>query len=363
MGENESLAKRFEENRTRLKAIAYRMLGTLGEADDAVQEAWLRLSRSDTSKVENLGGWLTTVVARVSLDMLRSRSSRREEPLDQPGSEHAADPIENREGVEDPEYEALLTDSVGLALLVVLETLSPAERLALVLHDAFAVPFEEIVPIIERSPNAARKLASRARRRVRGTVALPAADLARQRKAVEAFLAAARGGDFDTLFSVLDPDVVLRADYGAAPAIAGRKVPGAMAVASEAVTFSGLADSNHAVRPVSINGAAGQLMFGGGETSSIMRFTVAGGKIVAIDLLAERLRRLVFPIPGDLRPAPRLHGVRHGPVVRHRGSWSVAQPRCQTSTPVPVARRIQSSLLPSPSAPGHRGANAGAFKW
>ena len=341
MGENEFLAKRFEENRTRLRAIAYRMLGTLGEADDAVQETWLRLSRSDTSNVENLGGWLTTVVGRVCLDMLRSRSSRREEPLDQPERERESDPIEGHEDADDPEHEALLADLVGLALLVVLETLSPAERLAFVLHDTFAVPFDEIAPIVGRSPDAARKLASRARRRVRGTATVPDADLARQREAVEAFLIAARDGDFDALLSVLDPDVVLRADYDAAPAIAGREVHGATVVAGEALTFSRLVGRNRVVRPVLVNGAVGQIAFRDGEPFPIVCFTVAGGRIVAIDLLADtkRLRQLVLSILGDLRPAPRLYGMRHGPVARHHYSWSVTQPRCQTSTPIPGARR------------------------
>ena len=203
MDERDDLADGFEANRPHLRAVAYRMLGSVNEADDAVQEAWLRLNRSDTSAIENLGGWLTTVVARVSLDMLRSRTSRREQPL----GTHVPQPIVSREDDVDPEQEALLADSVGLALLVVLETLSPAERLAFVLHDMFAVPFDEIAPIVGRSPTAARQLASRARRRVRGAVPAPDADRARQREVVDAFLAAARGGDFDALLAVLDPDV------------------------------------------------------------------------------------------------------------------------------------------------------------
>ena len=210
MDEHDWLAERFEAHRAHLRAVAYRMLGSLSEADDAVQEAWLRLSRSDTSVVENLGGWLTTVVARVCPDMLRSRKSRREEPLGAP----LADPIVSREDGTDPEHEALLADSVGLALLVVLETLAPAERLAFVLHDMFAVPFDEIAPIVGRSPAAARQLASRARRRVQGAAAVPDADLTRQREVVDAFLAASREGDFDALLALLDPDVVLRADAG-----------------------------------------------------------------------------------------------------------------------------------------------------
>src|SRR5215218_3638944 len=208
MEERDWLAERFEEHRTRLKAVAYRMLGSMSEADDAVQEAWLRLSRTDADEVENLGGWLTTVVARISLNMLRSRRSAREEPLNAYTPEPIVDPV----GGSDPEHEALLADAVGLALLVVLETLSPAERLAFVLHDMFAVPFDEIAPIVDRSPDATRQLASRARRRVRGETTVPDSDLQTQRAVLEAFRAAAREGDFDRLVAVLDPDVVLRAD-------------------------------------------------------------------------------------------------------------------------------------------------------
>ena len=213
MDEREWLAERFEEQRVHhLRAVAYRMLGSLSEADDAVQEAWLRLSRTDTSGVENLGGWLTTVVARVSLNMLRSRRTRREEPLDL----HMPEPIVDRADGTNPEHEALLADSVGLALLVVLETLSPAERLAFVLHDIFAVPFDEIAPIVDRSPGATRQLASRARRRVRGEHTVPDADLDTQREIVDAFFKAAREGDFEALLEMLDPDVVVRADLGPA---------------------------------------------------------------------------------------------------------------------------------------------------
>ena len=211
MDERDWLAERFEEHRSRLRAVAYRMLGSVSEADDAVQEAWLRLSRSDADEIENLGGWLTTVVGRVSLNMLRSRNSRREQPL----GVHVPEPIVDRADGTDPEHEALVADSVGLALLVVLETLSPAERLAFVLHDIFAVPFDEIAPIVDRSPEAARQLASRARRRVRAENTVPDADLDAQREVVDAFLAASRDGDFDRLVAVLDPDVVLRADLGA----------------------------------------------------------------------------------------------------------------------------------------------------
>src|SRR6266700_1133279 len=214
MDEHDWLAEQFEAERPHLRAVAYRMLGSLSEADDAVQESWLHLSRSNTSGVENLGGWLTTVVARVCLDLLRSRNSRREEPL----GAHVPDPLVSREGGIDPEHEALLADSVGLALLVVLETLAPAERLAFVLHDIFAMTFDEISPIVERSPTAARQLASRARRRVRGAATVKGADLTYQREVVDAFLAASRGGNFDALLALLDPDVVFRHDRTAVPA-------------------------------------------------------------------------------------------------------------------------------------------------
>src|SRR5438045_2108707 len=234
MDEHEWLAEQFEGYRTHLRAVAYRMLGSPSEADDAVQEAWLRLSRSDTNGVENLAGWLTTVVARVSLDMLRSRKSRREEPL----GDQIPEPTMSHAAAADPEHQALLADSVGLALLVVLETLAPAERVAFVLHDLFAVPFDEIAPIVGRSPAAARQLASRARRRVRGAAPVPEADLDRQQAVVDAFLAAAREGSFEALLAVLDPDVVLRADYGAVPAGGSKQVSGARAVAAQALIFS-----------------------------------------------------------------------------------------------------------------------------
>src|SRR5438067_1495687 len=227
MDEHDWLAERFEEHRPHLRAVAYRLLGSLSEAEDAVQDAWLRLSRSDTSGVENLGGWLTTVVGRVCLNMLQARTSRREEPL----GAHGSEPIVSREDGTDPEHEALLADAVGPALLVVLDTLAPAERVAFVLHDVFAVPFEEIAAIVGRSPAAARQLASRARRRVRGAATAPDADLTRQREVVDAFLAASRAGDFDALLAVLDPDVVLRADRAAVQAGAAREVRGAAAVA------------------------------------------------------------------------------------------------------------------------------------
>jgi RNA polymerase sigma factor (sigma-70 family) len=292
MDERDWLAKRFEENRTQLRAVAYRMLGSISEADDAVQEAWLRLSRSDSSGIENLGGWLTTVVARVCLDMLRSRRSRREDPLGEPRvGVHVPDPIVSRADGIDPEHEALLADSVGLALLVVLEMLSPAERLAFVLHDMFGVPFGEIAPIVGRSPLAARQLASRARRRVRGGAAGPEADLACQREAVDAFFAASRDGDFEALLAVLDPDVVLRIDGGAVRAGLSREVCGVRAVAEQTLTFSRLSPF---VRSALVNGAAGVVVAPRGRPFAVMGFTVRRGKIVEIDVLADpaRLRRL-----------------------------------------------------------------------
>ncbi len=298
MDEHDFLAEQFEENRTHLRAVAYRMLGSISEADDAVQEAWLRLSRSDTSGIENLGGWLTTVVSRVCLDMLRSRRSRREEPLSQPPGGRVPEPIASRGDGIDPEHEALLADSVGPALLVVLETLAPAERLAFVLHDMFSVPFEEIAPIVGRSSTTTRQLASRARRRVRGAANVPDADLTRQREAVDAFLVAARGGDFDALVAVLDPDVVLRADRGGVPAGASREVRGAQAVAEQALTFSQFAAF---ARPALVNGAAGVVVFERGRPFSIMGFTVRGRKIAEIDILAdpERLSQLDLAVLDD----------------------------------------------------------------
>src|SRR5918912_1076812 len=294
MDEHDWLAQRFEENRTHLRALAYRMLGSLSEADDAVQQAWLRVSRSTASGVENLGGWLTTVVARVCLDMLRSRKSRREEPL----GVRVPDPIVSRADGIDPEREALLADSVGLALLVILETLAPAERLAFVLHDMFAVPFDETAPIVGRSPTAARQLASRARRGVRGAAPVPDADLTRQREVVDAFLAASRDGDFDALLAVLDPDVVLRADSGAVPAGTSREVRGAAAVAEQALTFSRLA---RFAQPALVNGAAGLVTAPGGKPYAVMGFTVRRGKIVEIDILADpaRLRQLDLAVLDD----------------------------------------------------------------
>jgi RNA polymerase sigma factor (sigma-70 family) len=293
MDENDWLTERFEEQRAHLRAVAYRMLGSLSEADDAVQETWVRLNRADTSDVENLGGWLTTVVSRVCLNRLRSRSSRREEPLDV----YVPDPIVRREDDLDPEHQAELVDSVGLALLVVLETLAPAERLAFVLHDMFAVPFEEVATIVGRSPAAARQLASRARRRVRGATT-PDVDLARQRQVVDAFFAAARGGDFDALVAVLDPDVVLRSDGGVSRPSVSVVVQGAEAVASRALTFTRLSPF---VRPAVINGAAGVVVAPAGRPVSIMAFTVRGGRIVEIHSIAdpERLRQLDLPVLDD----------------------------------------------------------------
>jgi RNA polymerase sigma factor (sigma-70 family) len=291
MDDHDWLAGQFEANRTHLRAVAYRMLGSLSEADDAVQESWFHLSRSGTVGVDNLGGWLTTVVARVCLDMLRSRKSRREEPL----GAHVPEPFVSAEDGIDPEHEALLADSVGPALLVVLETLAPAERLAFVLHDMFAVPFDQIAPIVGRSPAAARQLASRARRRVQGADTVPEADLTRQREVVDAFLAASRGGDFDALLALLDPDVVLRADPAAVNAGASREVRGAPAVAG---TFSGRA---RFAQPALVDGAVGAVWAPGGRPRVVFGFTITGGKIVELDLVADpaRLSRLDLAVLDD----------------------------------------------------------------
>jgi RNA polymerase sigma-70 factor, ECF subfamily len=289
MSERDLLTDAFERNRTHLRAVAYRMLGSLSEADDAVQESWLRLSRTDASRVENLGGWLTTVTARVCLDMLRTRKARREDPH----SVHVPEPIVSSADESDPEQQALLADSVGLALLVVLESLTPPERLAFVLHDTFAVPFEEIAPIVGRSPQATRQLASRARRRVRGATPTPDADLSRQREVVDAFLAAAREGDFDALLEVLDPDVVLRVDRGTVqPAI---DVRGAHAVLQQARVFIPLAAS---ARPALVNGAAGVIVAPRGRTFAVAGFTVAHGRITDIDVLADPVRLRELELPG-----------------------------------------------------------------
>jgi RNA polymerase sigma factor (sigma-70 family) len=282
----EWLAERFEEYRPHLRAVAYRMLGSASEAEDAVQESWIRLGRTDVSGVENLRAWLTTVVARVSLDMLRTRASRREDPLDV----HVPDPVITRADGE-PESNAMLADSVGLALLVVLETLEPAERLAFVLHDVFGMTFDEIAPIVDRSPAAARQLASRARRRVQRKAPNADADLHQQRRVVDAFLAAVREGDFEGLVAVLDPDIVLRADGGAIAGLS-RLVRGAQTVVAQAASFSKLGLSNQVVL---VNGHVGVLTrLPDGRLFSVVGFTIAGGKIVEMDILAdpERLNRL-----------------------------------------------------------------------
>jgi RNA polymerase sigma-70 factor (ECF subfamily) len=284
--DHDGLAAQFEQNRTHLRAVAYRMLGSVSEAEDAVQESWLRLSRSGPSEIGNLAGWLTTVVARVCLDMLRSRKSRREEPLDV----FVPDPIVSRDDGVDPESEALQADSVGLALLVVLETLAPAERLAFVLHDMFGVSFDEVAAVVGRSPAATRQLASRARRRVQGAPA-PDTDLNRQRKVVNAFLAASRGGDFEALLAVLDPDVVLRADAGATaggsgPAVS-KVVRGARAVVEQALTFTKLAART---RPAIVNGGAGVVTVVGGQVFAVMGVTIKADKITELYILADPVR-------------------------------------------------------------------------
>jgi len=291
MNEHEWLAEQFEANRSHLQAVAYRMLGSLSEADDAVQESWLRLSRSDTSGVENLGGWLTTVVARICLDMLRSRNARREESLEASMPE----PIPSQQGGIDPEQEALLADSVGLALLVVLDTLNPAERLAFVLHDIFAMSFDEIAPIVERSPTATRQLASRARRRVREAATEKDADLTYQREVVDAFLAASRAGNFEALLAVLDPDVVFRHDPTAVPAGASREVRGASDVARQ---FSGRAQG---ARAALVNGSVGIVVARHGQLFLVLNLTLSGGKIAEINVVADpaRLRQLDLAVLGD----------------------------------------------------------------
>jgi RNA polymerase sigma-70 factor (ECF subfamily) len=276
MDEKKFLTEKFEANRAHLRAVAYRMLGSTAEVDDAVQETWLRLSRSDTSAVENLGGWLTTVVARVCLDMLRSRKSRREEPM----GPHVPEPVASDEHERDTE----MADSVGAALLVVLETLAPAERLAFVLHDMFAVPFEEIAPIVGRTPAAARQLASRARRRVQGTPAVPDADLGRQRQIVEAFLAASRGGDFEGLLAVLDPDVVFRADDAAQRLGSLAEIRGAAAVAE---TFKGRAQ---AAKPALVDGALALAVIMGGQLRIVLRLTMKDDRIAGVEAIADAER-------------------------------------------------------------------------
>jgi RNA polymerase sigma factor (sigma-70 family) len=286
--EAERLADRFEEYRGHLRAVAYRMLGSLAEADDAVQEAWLRFHRSDVTAVDNLGGWLTTVVGRVSLDMLRTRAARREDALDG-AAVRLPDPVVSRPDSTDPERAALLADSVGLALLVVLDTLAPAERLAFVLHDMFSIPFEDIAPIAGRSEAATRQLASRARRRVAGAAPVPDASLARQREVLDAFLAASHDGDFEALVAVLDPDVVLRADYGGpAPAGVSTLLRGARKVAGQAMAFRQA--PAHSREFVVVNGTPGVLNTAGGRPVVLLTFTITAGRIAAIDILADPTR-------------------------------------------------------------------------
>ena len=284
MDDRKWLTEKFEENREHLKGVAYRMLGSLGEADDAVQETWLRLNRSAASDIENLGGWLTAVVARVCLDMLRSRNSRREESQDEQPSEPAASGTR----AADPEREAVLADSVGLALLVLLDRLTPAERLAFVLHDLFAVSFDEIGSIVGRSATAARQLASRARRRVQGAAAVPTTThLSQQRRVVDAFLAALRSGDFDALVAVLDPDLVVHADEGAGTPGAPREVHGAQFWARQAITFSRGA---RAARPALVNGAVGVVVAPHGRLFRVLNLTIRDGKIASIDVVADPAR-------------------------------------------------------------------------
>ncbi|GAA2652316.1 sigma-70 family RNA polymerase sigma factor [Streptomyces spororaveus] len=280
MDGNVYLTERFEEHRSHLRAVSYRMLGSLAEADDAVQETWLRLDRTDVSEVENLGGWLTTVVSRVCLNMLRSRESRREDSMET----YPSDPAVSREDTVDPEQEALLADSVGLALLVVLDQLAPAERLAFVLHDLFAVPFDEIAPLIEKTPAATRQLASRARRRVKGAPLVPEADLTRRRRVVDAFLAATRGGDFDALVALLHPDVVLRADKAVGPTPGPLLVRGAVTVATGAMAAMQRAQSTV---PALVDGVVGLAMAPLGRLFLVLGFTIEDGLITEIDIVAE----------------------------------------------------------------------------
>jgi RNA polymerase sigma factor (sigma-70 family) len=290
MHDHELLAQRFEANRAHLRAVAYRMLGSLSEADDAVQESWLRLDRSDTSHVENLTGWLTTVVARVCLDMLRSRKSRNQEPL----AARVPDPVVTLEEGADPEQHMLVADTVGLALLVVLDSLTPAERLAFVLHDMFAVPFSVVAAIVGGSPAAARQLASRARRLVQ-TAAVPDPDITRQRKVADAFLAASRDGDFDALLTMLDPHVTLRADVGGGPGDASRVISGAAAVANQALSFARRAQF---AQPALVNGAAGVLVADQGQPIAVLGFTIVGEMIVEIHILADPARMNRLDLPG-----------------------------------------------------------------
>ncbi|MGW0611619.1 RNA polymerase sigma factor SigJ [Streptomyces sp. NPDC002788] len=293
---SEELAGRFEEHRGRLQAVAYRMLGSLAEAEDAVQEAWLKLSRTDADDIQNLGGWLTTVTGRVCLDLLRSRAARREEPMDNSLGTFVPDPVLRPLTHIDPAEEVLQADSVGLALLVVLENLAPDERLAFVLHDMFALPFDDIAPIVERSPAATRQLASRARRRVRGATPSTDPDLGRQKAVLDAFLAASRAGDFEALLALLHPDVVLRADSGALVrgAAVSKLVQGAKVVAEQALMFARFAQSAELVL---VNGTVGVVNAPGGRVQSVMGVTITGGRITGMYILAdpERLRRLKAP--------------------------------------------------------------------
>ncbi|MEU9548886.1 RNA polymerase sigma factor SigJ [Streptomyces werraensis] len=299
--DQERLARSFEEHRAHLKAVAYRMLGSLAEAEDAVQEAWLRLGRAKPGEIDNLGGWLTTVTGRICLDLLRSRTARREQPMD---DTFVPDPVIRPLSRVDPEQEALEADSVGIALLVVMETLDPDERLAFVLHDMFAVPFDDIAPVLERTPAATRQLASRARRRVRETAPPSDADATRQRQALDAFRAAARTGDFEALLAVLHPDVVLRADAGAlVQGVAGSKrLQGARSVAESAMLFSRF---NATARMVLVNGAPGLVGVVDGRVGSVLTATVHEGRITALYILAdpERLRGLAFPDEEEPRNA------------------------------------------------------------
>jgi RNA polymerase sigma factor (sigma-70 family) len=301
MGEHERLAAHFEQHRAHLRAVAYRMLGSLTEADDAVQDAWLRFSRSDSSDVRNLGGWLTTIVSRVCLNMLQSRRSRGEEPLEG----RVPDPCDDSDGI-DPEREAVLADSVGSALLVVLDTLAPAERLAFVLHDLFAVPFDEVAAVLQRSPAATRQLASRARRRIQGAPA--PTDLARQRKVVDAFLAASRNGDFDALLAVLDPDVVLRADPTTVRAAAANRAQGAPVLADEVrgatAVITAFAGRAKAAQPALIDATAGAVWAPGGKPRAVFDFTITAGKIVAIEVLSDP--ELLFGLDITILDAPQV---------------------------------------------------------
>jgi len=297
--QSEWLVQRFEENRTHMRAIAYRLLGSVNEAEDAVQEAWIRLIRYDTRDVENLGGWLTTVVSRVCLDMLRARASRREESI----GEHAPEPVANRQVGGDPEQETLLADSVGLALLVVLDRLAPPERLAFVLHDIFAVPFAEIANILGRSTVSARQLASRARRRIQGSTPASPGHLASQRRVVDAFLSALRAGDLDGILAVLDPDVVRRADHVAVPSAADREITGAALVAKEALSH---VKEVQFARPAIVDGSVGIILAPRGQLFTVIRCTVTAGKIVEMDVIADpdRLRQLELAVLDNV-PAAR----------------------------------------------------------